>query len=266
MESQAEESVVPSIFYDDELVADVIGCVKSGKEATVYCCEAHPSMGVELLAVKIYRSAEHRNFRNSSIYEQGRVVSAAQLTSPDAAPSERNRGKKYNDRRYQRAVKKKSRAGRALQAASWAYHEYDMLTILHAAGADVPRPFAYADNAIAMEWLGEGASAAPRLKDVSLPQEEAEALLKRILSNVELWLAHGVVHGDLSPFNILYHERTAKVIDFPQAIDARTNPFYAPELLGRDIDNVCKHFARYGVRADPAELADELRMRYFWDL
>ena len=112
-----------------------------------------------------------------------------------------------------------------------------------------------------IEYLGTAHDPAPHLNDVEMEPHEAHELFGRVMRNVELWLAHNVVHADLSPFNILYWEGSLTIIDFPQAVDPRVNA-KAHDLLARDIANVGRYFARYGVRADPARLADRLWWRF----
>jgi RIO kinase 1 len=223
-------------FYDEWLITDVLNIVKSGKEATVYCCRAHPSTGTKLLAAKVYRSREFRNFKNDAVYQEGRVIL---------------------DKRLRRAVKKKTQTGREVQFASWVEHEFQMLNLLYTAGADVPKPFAHSDPTILMEYVGDYQLPAPMLKNVSLEPGEAQSLFEILMSNVELCLGCNIVHADLSAYNILYWKGKVKIIDFPQAVDARFNP-NAFSLLARDIDNLCRYFARYDVQANSFRLAEEL--------
>jgi RIO kinase 1 len=112
-----------------------------------------------------------------------------------------------------------------------------------------------------MEYFGDEDTAAPMLNWVAIPHEEAEKVLRRIIDNVTLWLANHLVHGDLSPYNILYWDGRIVAIDFPQAVDARINP-NARSLLYRDLENVCGHFARYGIHADAARIANALWANY----
>src|SRR5438309_7575984 len=105
-------------FYTEGLITEVLYTVKSGKEATVYCCQAHPSTGMELLAAKIYRPRNHRGFKNDAVYQEGRVITNGQI---------------------RRAVQKKSRFGRQMQFGMWVNHEFEVLTALYRAGADVPQ-------------------------------------------------------------------------------------------------------------------------------
>ena len=116
-------------------------------------------------------------------------------------------------------------------------------------------------SAILMEWLGTEDAAAPQLRRAQFGPNAAVYLFKSILGNVELMLRNNVIHGDLSPFNILFHEGGIRIIDFPQAIDARTNHNAFPLLL-RDLEHVYEFFQPHGVRADPLRIAQSLWARY----
>jgi RIO kinase 1 len=246
-------------------IDEVVRRVKSGKEATVYCCSTRATIGAELVAVKVYRDREDRTFKRDAVYREGTVIL---------------------DRRLRRAVAKKSAAGRRLQYGSWIEGEFSTLCLLHAAGSDVPRPILYGAGermllytggatplseaaiglpaqAMLMEYVGDEVAAAPHLQHAPVEREEAGPLFERLLRNVETWLAHSRVHGDLSPFNVLYWEGRLKVIDFPQAVDPFVNP-NARALLVRDLENVCRYFARHGVRSDAARIADRLWRQYAW--
>lgn len=227
-------------FFAEGLLTDVMGMIKSGKEAAVWLCRGATSTGSPLVAAKIYRSRFRRNFKNDAVYKEGRVISK---------------------RRIRVAVEKKTRFGRDLEDGWWVSRESEALTTLHAAGADVPRPIAASGTAVLMEYIGNEDDAAPQLLRVSLDAAEAQRVFDRLLWNVELWLSRDVVHADLSAYNILYWEDRAIVIDFPQSVDARTNP-NARELLARDLAHLCRHFARYGVEEDAADLTEDLWSRY----
>ena len=226
-------------FFDNGWIAELLFPVKSGKEATVYCCRAHPRHGEGFFALKVYRPRDHRSFRDAAIYQEGRVLGDARAT---------------------RAVKSKSRFGRAVEFGRWLQHEFATLRLLHAAGADVPRPIALGGNAILLEFVGEGDCPAPQLHALQLSATEAETLLEQALRNIEIMLACHVVHGDLSAFNILRTAGRLHIIDFPQAVDARSNR-NAAMLLSRDVANVCRYFASQGADAEPGTFASEL-----WDL
>jgi RIO kinase 1 len=224
-------------FFADGLISDVLYEVKSGKEATVYCCRGTELSGVEFLAAKIYRPRNQRNFKNAAVYQEGRV---------------------HADRHLRRAIANKSRMGREAEFGMWVYQEWETLRLLHGAGVDVPRPVARADKALLMEYLGDGEDPAPGLGGVTLEPEEVRPLFERTLRNIELSLAHNRIHGDLSPYNILYWDGRLTIIDVPQAVDPRVNP-NALALLQRDLANICRYWARYGVQSDPVLIA-----RHMW--
>ncbi|HMA35455.1 MAG TPA: RIO1 family regulatory kinase/ATPase [Chloroflexia bacterium] len=234
-------------FYDDQLIADVLRQVKGGKEANVYCCQAHAATGLALIAAKVYRPQMFRNLRNDARYRQGRAVRDEE-------------GKAVWGRREQVALTKKTRYGQDLRHTAWLLNEFETLRRLHAAGLDVPQPLAYNDNAILMEYRGAALQPAPLLSEVSLAPDEARPLFDRLIWNVEQMLACDRVHGDLSAHNILYWDGTATIIDFPQAVDPAINPD-AFELLARDVVRLCQYFARWGVVADAAALAADLWQR-----
>src|SRR5215831_15385403 len=226
-------------FFEDGWIEEVLFPVKSGKEATVYCCRACPGRGEAYFALKAYRSRQDRNFRNAAIYQEGRVLGKA---------------------RVMRAVRNKSKFGRVVEFGGWLHHEFGMLSVLHAAGAAVPRPVAASSSAILLEFIGEGDKPAPQLCNVRLSPAVAEVLLEQALRSIEVMLSAHVVHADLSAYNMLYAGERLRVIDMPQAVDARTNP-NARSLLARDVANVCRYFASQGADAEPGTFAAEL-----WDL
>lgn len=227
-------------FFDEGLIVDVLFPVKSGKEATVYCAKAHPDQPDKYYALKLYRPLAHRAFRNDAIYQEGRF----------SRPT-----------REVRAMRTKTRKGRVFQFASWLTHEYAMMRVLHAAGADVPRPINVGANSLLIEFVGDDGTPAPTLGAIRLDPLEAGHVLERLLDNVATMLAHHVVHSDLSAYNVLYWQGRPVIIDFPQAVDARVNP-NAQMLLARDVANVCRYFARQGVDCDAVAIADELWGRY----
>lgn len=231
-------------FYEDQQIIDVIKPVKGGKEATVYCCAAGPSLGVELVAAKLYRPRIFRNLRNDSLYRMGRDM-------VDES------GKSSFKRREGLALAKGTRFGRDLRQLAWANHEVHALDMLHAAGADVPRTFASTDHAILMEYYGEAEMAAPTLAGTGLQGKQARALFERVVQNIEIMLENKIIHGDLSAHNILYWEGEIKLIDFPQSVDPYVNP-YAYGIYVRDVTRVCQYFERYGIRTNPEKLAADI--------
>ncbi|GCF09418.1 RIO1 family regulatory kinase/ATPase domain-containing protein [Dictyobacter arantiisoli] len=234
-------------LYEQELIIDVLHVVRSGKEATVFCCSAHPATGLQYLAVKIYRPRMFRSLKNDADYrynrmqrdEQGRVV--------------------YGSSRL-RGVARKTIRGQAVRVLSWIEYEFETQRLLHQAGVHVPRPLAHVGNAVLMEYIGTVGHAAPLLRDVRLEAEEVEPLFERILADIALSLSARRVHGDLSAYNILYWEGETVLIDFAQAVDPAYDEVYP--LLLRDVTRVCEYFASYGLRRDARQLAHTLWVQH----
>ncbi|HKW20110.1 MAG TPA: RIO1 family regulatory kinase/ATPase [Ktedonobacterales bacterium] len=236
-------------FYEDDLITDVLAMVKSGKEATVYCCAAHPSTGLEYVAAKVYRPRMFRSLRNDAVYRASRP-------QVDAKGREGRGAKRWN------ATAKETERGRAAKINAWIRYEYETQRLLYDAGVDAPRPLAQSGNAVLMEYIGgEPGRPAPLLREVTLGREEAAPLFERVMRNIELWLMCDRVHGDLSAYNMLYWDGAITIIDFAQAVDPRYNPAVG-DLLARDIARVCQYFARFGVKVDAAALASDLWLRY----
>ena len=240
-------------LYDQKLIMDIVHEVSSGKEATVFCCAAHPNTGQEFLAAKIYRPRMFRALRNDAIYRYSRVQH-----------DEQGQAEHGNSRRGSAATRKTEK-GRAAQVASWIEYEYQTQRIMYEHGADVPRPFAHIGNTILMEYIGAKDQPAPRLSDVTLEPEEAHEHFACILRNIELALVSGRIHADLSAHNVLYWEGTVTLIDFAQAVD----PYHSSDvfsLLARDVERTCRYFARYGVQCDAPVLARDIWTRHMGPL
>jgi RIO kinase 1 len=237
-------------FYDEGLIVDVLALVKGGKEASVYLCEAHPSTGTRLLAAKVYRPRRFRNLSNDSLYRRGRDVLTAE-----------GRAVKTTDHRVMRAIGKKTAFGVQVSHTSWLMHEYGALRSLHRAGGAVPRPYAATENAILMGYCGDARIAAPTLSHIRLDEAEAEPLFGEVMRNVELMLSQGMVHGDLSAYNVLYWEGAITVIDFPQVVSLHANR-EALSLLERDVARVCAYFQRQGAVHAPGPVVERLWEEY----
>jgi RIO kinase 1 len=228
-----EPKDIESSIYDGYYIKKVLHHVKSGKEADVYCCEAYPHVGTPLLAAKVYRPLETRGFRRDSLYQEGRFI---------------------KDRRLRKAFQDKSKAGRSVQLGMWVSAEYETICLLHEAGAHVPKPYAQSGNTIIMDFIGDKETPAPTLNRVHLPNTDARKLFDILAADIEIGVSCGRIHGDLSPFNILYWDNELKIIDFPQSVDPEENAG-AFTLLHRDMRHVVDYFSRYGIRADAFEIA-----------
>lgn len=234
------------VFHKDKLIEDVIRRIKAGKEATVYACAGHPSTGRSVIAAKVYRERSLRSSKNAGQYQQGRAML-----------DEDGNAERARSGRGGKAVARKSKRGVAAAQTSWLMHEFTLLRTLHAQGADVPEPIEHGAQALLMELIGDETDAAPTLNDVVLDPNEARGLFERVLFNVELLLGLGWVHGDLSPYNILYHQGRIVLIDFPQVVSCENNP-RARAIFERDIERVAQYFAGAGHECDHRQLAREL--------
>lgn len=237
-------------FYDLELISDVLGRVKGGKEASVYRCKARPATGMELAAVKVYRPRMFRNLRNDKMYREGRQIL-----------KENGKAAKTTDHRMMRAIGKKSDFGQHVEHTSWLMHEYRTLDMLYKAGAAVPKPLAASENAILMSYCGDEKMAAHTLNEVELETKEAVRLFKEVLRNIEIMLQNNLIHGDLSAYNILYWKGKITIIDFPQVTNSLTNG-QAYFILQRDVERVCDYFISQGVSCDSDAIMNTLWKRY----
>jgi RIO kinase 1 len=232
-------------LFEQKLITDIVQEVSSGKEATVFCCEAHPDTGQELLAAKIYRPRMFRALRNDAVYRYSRVQR-----------DEQGQAEHGNSRRGSAATRKTEK-GRTAQVASWIEYEYLTQRTMYEYGGDVPRPYAHIGNTILMDYIGAREQPAPKLSGVALEPEEAQPLFDCILRNIELALIQGRIHGDLSAHNILYWEGKVSLIDFAQAVDPYHNSDVYTLFL-RDIERTCQYFGQYGVKGNANKLARAL--------
>jgi RIO kinase 1 len=228
-------------FFEQRWISDVLFKIKAGKEASVYLCRASDQVKSGLIAAKVFRPRMLRNLKNDQLYRQGR-------TDLD------ENGHPIDDPGILKARHKRSVYGEQIRHQSWLAYEFQTLKTLHAADADVPKPYEMVENAILMSYIGDEASPAPTLNTVTLEPAEVRPLYERILHNVELMLSNGIVHGDLSAYNILYWDGQITLIDFPQVISPASHP-NAYQIFSRDIKRVCEYFARQGLYNDPARLA-----------
>ena len=228
-------------YYEKQLLLDVLRRVKGGKEANVYVCKAHPSLGIDLLAAKLYRPRHFRNLRNDARYRANRNILD-------------ERGKVVHQK-----VVKGSAYEQELRHISWLQNEYITMQTLHAAGLPVPKPLGTGTNTILMEYLGDINNPAPALNEIALSKAEAKRALDALIMAIEGMLASGRIHADLSAYNVLYWDDRPVIIDFPQAVDPRQNPESWPIFL-RDVEKICQYFERYGLRYQAYSLAQSM-----WD-
>ena len=228
-------------LHEDGWFTDILYRAKSGKEATVYCCRAHPDTGHELIAAKVYRPRRHRAMRNYAIYREGRHITS--------------------DRRKLRALKKKTRTGKRVEDSAWIRHEFESIARVYDMGADVPEPLAMSGTALLMEYVGDENGPAPLLHETALEADRIHDIFQRLMHNVEIFLACHMIHADLSAYNVLAWEGEFRIIDFPQAVDPVLNPS-AFSILIRDVERICQHFAAYGVEVSHLDLATDLWERF----
>jgi RIO kinase 1 len=231
-------------FFLDQWFDDILRIVKGGKEASVYLCKAHPSVGIPYLAAKVYRPRQFRNLRKDHIYREGRDVLDGD-------------GQAIHKDREVRAILHKTGYGKQLMHTSWIDYEVQAMRKLHEAGADVPMLFESGNMALIMEYIGDETMAAPTLHEVNLDGTEARYLFERTIHNVELMLANGIVHGDLSAYNILYWDGRITLIDFPQMVLPATNRNAFP-IFRRDVQRVCDYFSHQGVQTDAGRLVEQI--------
>ncbi len=207
-------------LIEDGLVDEVIRQLMSGKEAMVFVVRC----GEEIRCAKVYKEANKRSFRQSVDYTEGRKV---------------------KNSRQARAMEKGSRYGRKAQEEAWQNAEVDALYRLAAAGVRVPKPHNFHEGVLLMELVTDASgNAAPRLNDLVLTPELALEYHRALVMQVVRMLCAGVVHGDLSEYNVLVGSDGPVIIDLPQAVDAAGNN-HARSMLERDVDNLASYFGRF---------------------
>jgi RIO kinase 1 len=220
-------------LVEEGLVDAVIRQLMSGKEATVYVVRC----GEEIRCAKVYKEANQRSFRQAASYQEGRKV---------------------KNSRQARAMEKGTRYGRKMQEEVWQNAEVDALYRLAAAGVRVPTPYICFEGVLLMDLVTDAAgNAAPRLNDVELTEEQALKYHAQLLHQVVLMLCAGVIHGDLSEYNILVDGEGPVIIDLPQAIDAAGNTEAGP-MLERDVANLTTYFSSFAPRLAATQYGKEI--------
>ncbi|MFA5982786.1 MAG: PA4780 family RIO1-like protein kinase [Methylococcaceae bacterium] len=224
-------------LIESGLIDEVLRPLKSGKEAAVYVV----SCASEIFCAKVYKEAEKRSFRQSVLYQEGRKV--------------------RNSRRA-RAMEKKTTYGRKEQESAWQTAEVDALFRLSNAGVRVPKPYNFVDGVLLMELVTDAdGNPAPRLNDLEMTEEEAKTYHSFLISQIVLMLCDGLIHGDLSEYNVLVGSAGPVIIDLPQAVDAAGNN-NAQKMLERDVGNMASYFGRYAPALLTTRYAKEMWKLY----
>jgi RIO kinase 1 len=224
-------------LIEDGVIDAVIGQLMSGKEATVYTVRC----GNEIRCAKVYKEAMKRSFKKATQYQEGRKV--------------------RNTRRA-RAMEKGSKYGRKQQEETWQNAEVDALYLLANAGVRVPTPYGCFDGVLLMELVtDDSGDVAPRLGDVSMSAEQALEDHAVVMHYVVLMLCAGIIHGDLSEFNVLVDDYGPVIIDLPQAVDASANN-HAESMLQRDIENMTQYYGQFAPELLGTQYAKEMWALY----
>ena len=224
-------------LVEEGLIDSVARQLMSGKEATVFVVRC----GNEIRCAKVYKEASQRSFRQAASYQEGRKV---------------------KNSRQARAMEKGTRYGRKMQEEVWQNAEVDALYRLAAAGVRVPKPYVCFEGVLLMELVTDAeGNAAPRLNDVPLNEAMALDYHAQLLKQVVLMLCAGIIHGDLSEYNILVDAAGPVIIDLPQAIDAAGNT-EAGAMLERDVNNLRNFFSTCAPKLASTQYGKEIWQLY----
>ncbi|GAB6088503.1 RIO1 family regulatory kinase/ATPase domain-containing protein [Spirochaeta dissipatitropha] len=239
---EPEELSAFAYFITEGVISAGGPVLKQGKEACVYRCPADEMARSPEVAVKVYKNIEHRSFKAMSGYLQGRFIEAG-----------------INRRDTMHILSTPS-----LLQAFWVDSEFSVIQRLYDEGLPVPFPVAKGTTALAMEFIyadDETFEAAPRLRDYRCEREERREIKSILLNAIDNMLNLDIIHGDLSPYNVLVSKGKPVIIDFPQAVDVRYNT-RGQAMLERDILNICRYCPDPEI--PPEHEAAQLTSR-FWD-
>ena len=220
-------------LLDDGIIDEVTRQLKSGKEAAVYVVRS----GTEIRCAKVYKDMAQRSFQQRAQYQEGRKVRGS---------------------RQARAMAKSTRFGRKEQETAWKNTEVDALYQLVAAGVRVPQPYGFFNGVLIMELVTDAqGESAPRLGEVDFTPEEARAVHQFLINQVVRMLCAGLIHGDLSEFNVLVGPDGPVIIDLPQAVNAAGNN-NALAMLQRDVKNLADTLGRFAPELLATDYAREM--------
>jgi len=224
-------------LLEDGLIDEVISQLMSGKEAQVFVVRC----GTQVRCAKVYKESSKRSFKQAVQYQEGRKV---------------------KNSRSARAMGKRSRYGQQEAEQAWLNAEVDALRRLAAAGVRVPATYGFVDGVLLMDMISDAEGfPAPRLNDVTMSAEQARDFHGRLIADVVKMLCAGLIHGDLSEFNVLVSASGPVIIDLPQAVNASGNNSAAAMLL-RDVENMANYFGRFAPELRRTEFGREIWSLY----
>jgi len=224
-------------LIEDGLISEVIQSIMSGKEASLYVVRC----GTKIRCAKVYKEVNKRSFKKSAQYQEGRKIK--------------------NSRRA-RAMQKGSKYGKQQQEEAWQNAELLALRRVAECGVRVPETFGYFDGILLMELItNEQGHVASRLADISMSKETALFEYNIVIRYVVYMLCAGIIHGDLSEFNVLVGADGLVIIDLPQAVDAPSNN-NAESMLKRDVNNITQYFSNFAPELGNTRYGDEIWSLY----
>lgn len=224
-------------LIEEGLISEVIQSIMSGKEASLYVVRC----GTKIRCAKVYKELNKRGFKKSAQYQEGRKIK--------------------NSRRA-RAIQKGSRYGKQQQEETWQNAELLALRRVGECGVRVPETFGYFDGILLMELItNEQGHVASRLADISMSKETALFEYNIVIRYIVYMLCAGIIHGDLSEFNVLAGADGLVIIDLPQAVDASSNN-HAESMLKRDVNNITQYFSNFAPELINTRYGDEIWSLY----
>lgn len=250
MHQHDPERAAPAWLNDGhtQVVDEVLGMLKTGKEAEVFVVERRTTDDRQRVLLA------HKRYRPTKVTTKGEIealgFTRARSFTNDAVYHE---GRRFRRSREKRAVERGTDYGKRVLAERWPGQELETLERAHAAGVTVPYPVEFTGDGMLMQLIGDDGVAAPRVVNARLTDDELEAAYAQLLRELAALTRAGLVHADLSPFNVLWWRGELWIIDFPQAVDLFTNP-NGFDLLHHDVTTMCAWFARQGVDTDAEEV------------